>query len=261
MKQRIITAIIALIVFLPFLIYGGWPFVIFGYFLATVALFELLRMNKHIKTKAPYIIATVILWLLLFPSLTDLNQVLALEKQDVLIIFMMLLLFYTVASKNAFTFNEGSFVFLATIYLAIGFYFLIETRLLGLEYILFVLFVIWATDTGAYFSGRFFGKRKLWPIISPNKTIEGAVGGLIIAIVVAVIFQMIYPFDYSFGYMIFTSAVISIIGQIGDLVASAIKRTYAIKDSGNILPGHGGILDRLDSLIFVIPILYIINFI
>ncbi|HLQ73839.1 MAG TPA: phosphatidate cytidylyltransferase [Bacillota bacterium] len=261
MKQRIVTAILALIVFVPFLIIGGLPFIIFSYFLATIAIFELLRMNKLIDKLTPKLISVIVLWLILIPSTiaTPWNELLT--KEEVLILFVMLILGYSVLSKNKFTFNEAGFTLLSVIYVALGFYFLVETRLLGLEYLLFILFIIWATDTGAYFSGKFFGKRKLWPKISPNKTIEGALGGLTLALIVALIFHIVYPFTYSITYIAVVAILISIVGQIGDLVASAIKRTYDVKDSGNILPGHGGILDRLDSLLFMIPLLYIINFI
>jgi len=261
LKQRIVTAILALIVFVPFLIIGGLPFIIFSYFLATIAIFELLRMNKLIDKLTPKLISVIVLWLILIPSTiaTPWNELLT--KEEVLILFVMLILGYSVLSKNKFTFNEAGFTLLSVIYVALGFYFLVETRLLGLEYLLFILFIIWATDTGAYFSGKFFGKRKLWPKISPNKTIEGALGGLTLALIVALIFHIVYPFTYSITYIAVVAILISIVGQIGDLVASAIKRTYDVKDSGNILPGHGGILDRLDSLLFMIPLLYIINFI
>src|SRR5699024_10382338 len=218
-------------------------------------------MNKLIDKLTPKLISVIVLWLILIPSTiaTPWNELLT--KEEVLILFVMLILGYSVLSKNKFTFNEAGFTLLSVIYVALGFYFLVETRLLGLEYLLFILFIIWATDTGAYFSGKFFGKRKLWPKISPNKTIECALGGLTLALIVALIFHIVYPFTYSITYIAVVAILISIVGQIGDLVASAIKRTYDVKDSGNILPGHGGILDRLDSLLFMIPLLYIINFI
>lgn len=133
--------------------------------------------------------------------------------------------------------------------------------MMGLNYILFILFIIWATDTGAYFLGSALGKKKLWPKISPNKTIEGALGGIVLASIVGVIFQLIYPFNMSMLTIIIVSIVISVVGQIGDLTASAYKRHFGVKDSGQILPGHGGILDRLDSLLFVLPLMYIIHFI
>src|SRR5699024_555454 len=130
----------------------------------------------------------------------------------------------------------------------------------GLNYFLFILFIVWATDSGAYFVGKSLGKRKLWPAISPNKTVGGALGGIFLALIVGVLFHLIYPFDYSIGYIIMISFIISIVGQMGDLVASAIKRHFDIKDFGKIFPGHGGVLDRVDSLLFVFIVLHLIQF-
>ena len=128
----------------------------------------------------------------------------------------------------------------------------------GLPLFFFVLFNIWATDSGAYFIGRALGKRKLWPEISPKKTVEGAIGGIASALVLTVIFQLIHPL-FSFSEALLAAIVIAVFGQMGDLVESALKRHYGVKDSGNILPGHGGILDRFDSLIFVLPILHVLQ--
>jgi len=129
-----------------------------------------------------------------------------------------------------------------------------------LHVFLFILFVIWATDSGAYFIGRKFGKRKLWPEISPNKTIGGAIGGILFALLLAFVFQLIYPFEKSILSISLIAIVISIFGQLGDLVASAMKRKYNIKDFGHIFPGHGGVLDRLDSFIFVLLVLQMIQY-
>lgn len=260
MKQRIQTAIIALIIFIPFLLYGSWPFIILAFLLATIGMIELLKMNKNITSTIPSILSIVFLWILLLPQLetTFTNW---LTKPEIIVIFVMILLFYTVLSENKFTFDDAGFILISTIYVGMGFYFLIETRMAGLEYILYVLFVIWATDTGAYLFGRALGKNKLWPTISPNKTIEGAVGGLVTAMIIGAVFQLVHPFEVSMVYVVLISILISAVGQIGDLVASGFKRNYQVKDSGKLLPGHGGILDRLDSLLFVIPLLHFIHFI
>lgn len=259
MKQRILTAIIALIIFVPFVIYGNWPFVLLTYVLATIGWLELMRMRLgRTLILLPSIIALCFLWMMLLPKTVSFPLM---TKPELIIIFVMLLLAYTVLSKNKFTFDDASFMLLATIYISMGFYFLIQARMMGLNYILFILFIIWATDTGAYFLGSALGKKKLWPKISPNKTIEGALGGIVLASIVGVIFQLIYPFNMSMLTIIIVSIVISVVGQIGDLTASAYKRHFGVKDSGQILPGHGGILDRLDSLLFVLPLMYIIHFI
>jgi phosphatidate cytidylyltransferase len=121
----------------------------------------------------------------------------------------------------------------------------------------------WATDTGAYFVGRSMGRHKLIPSVSPAKTIEGAVGGVVIAIVAAwlyVIF-LLRPFAHlsmlPVGLTVF-AIIVSCTGQIGDLAESLFKRDAGVKDSSRLLPGHGGILDRFDSLLFVLPVAYVL---
>src|SRR5690625_3298490 len=261
MKQRILTAIIGLIIFIPIIWYGNWPFVIIAYLLATVALFELIRMYFPNGIVLNMVISSIFLWLIMFPKDTVSFSSITMTKLEIIILFALVLLIFTVITKNKFTFDHGAFLLFATLYVGIAFYLLIELRFEGLNYLLFVLFIIWATDSGAYFTGKLFGKRKLWPEISPNKTIGGAIGGVICALLVGMVFQISYPFEHTFLVIIIFSIVISIVGQIGDLVASAIKRHYEIKDFGRIFPGHGGILDRLDSLLFVLLVLYIVPFV
>ncbi|MCA1030105.1 phosphatidate cytidylyltransferase [Bacillus timonensis] len=257
MKQRIITGIIAAALFLPIVIIGGLPFTILTYVLASVGLYELLKM-KHIKLlSVPGVISLLLLWVFLLPKnyqyfLLQLN----ITKVEIALLAVLLFLSYTVLTKNKFTFDDVAFVILAALYVGIGFYYFIEIRQTGLVYIFLALFVIWATDSGAYFVGRALGKRKLWPEISPNKTIEGSVGGIVIALIIAIVFYSIVDLQQSLLALVFITIFISIFGQIGDLVESALKRHFQVKDSGNILPGHGGILDRFDSLLFVLPILH-----
>lgn len=261
MKQRVITAIIALIIVLPFIFYGDLPFKIFAYIIAAIGLYELIKMRKLGGFKIPIVLS----YLIIFTILTDFkdNQIpyLQWDKLESITLLAFLLLAYSVISKNRFNFDDVGFMLISSIYVGMGFYYLIEARFMGIEYLLFIFFVIWSTDSGAYFFGRAFGKRKLWPVISPNKTIEGALGGILSAMVVGLAFQLIHPFDYSFIIIALVILLSSVGGQMGDLVQSAYKRHYGVKDSGNIMPGHGGVLDRLDSLIFVLPLLHLVHFI
>jgi phosphatidate cytidylyltransferase len=254
MKQRILTAIIAAAVFLPIVMYGGLPFILLTYLLATVGLYELLKMKKIKLFSLPGLISLALLWILLLPDQTfllDFNY----TKVELAFLIVLLFLTYTVATKNRFTFEDVAFSILGTIYVGLGFYYFIETRDAGITYIFYSLFMIWATDSGAYFIGKAMGKKKLWPEISPNKTVEGSIGGVICALIVAILFSFFTDIDASLLQLLVMTIVLSIFGQIGDLVESALKRHYNVKDSGNILPGHGGILDRFDSLLFVWPLL------
>ncbi|MFC2950080.1 phosphatidate cytidylyltransferase [Virgibacillus sediminis] len=258
MKQRTITAIVAILILLPFVIFGGWPFVTFVYILATIGLAELMRMHQINLVSLPFVLAAGLLWMILFPYWSGTAW---LTQTEIIMLFVLLLLSYTVLVKNKFTFDDAGFILLSVLYVGTGFLFFIETQKAGLDYLLFALFIIWATDTGAYLFGRKFGRRKLWPKISPNKTVEGALGGILLACIVAVFFQLIHPFSFSMAVVLGATILASIFGQVGDLVESAFKRHYGVKDSGKILPGHGGILDRFDSLLFVLPLLHFINFI
>ena len=263
MKQRIITAVIAAAIFIPIVMVGKVPFLLMVYLLASIGLYELMKMKKMRAFSFQAVLSHILLWILLLPEdysafLTEYNY----DKVQIFLIGVLVLLLYTVLSKNLFTFDDAGFLVITLLYLGIGFYYLFETRdneSLGLVYILLTLFTIWATDSGAYFIGKALGKRKLWPEISPNKTIEGFFGGVFSALIVGVLFYAFSSLDYSLGQLLLISLIIAIFGQLGDLVQSAYKRHYGVKDSGRILPGHGGILDRLDSLIFILPILHLLH--
>lgn len=256
MKQRIITAIVALILFIPVVYMGSWVLELVVAGLGIIALFELFRMKGNNLFTIEGIISILALLGLLFPHYVSLFLPEYMNTQVILYPFVLLLLVSTVFSKNDFTFDDVAVAVLGIMYIGYGFRFLLLTRNAGLDLLLFVLFVVWATDIGAYMIGRKLGKHKLAPSISPNKTIEGAFGGIVMALIIAFIYLTYYPQNYNTGWMLALTVVLSIAGQLGDLVESAFKRYYNVKDSGNILPGHGGILDRFDSLLFVLPILY-----
>lgn len=263
MKQRIITGVIAAALFIPFVIYGGTPFAILMSIIAVIGFYELLKMKGISIASVPGIIGTLALLVLVVPNDWSLNIAEFFQYDSILMIvygISILLLIYIVLVKNKMTFDEIGFILLGALYVGLGFHYFIETRFIGLEYVVFVLLVVWTTDSGAYFVGRKLGKNKLWPEISPKKTVEGFIGGIVIAVIFAIAMQLIYPFASSWLQLIVVTIIASIIGQMGDLVESAIKRHYGVKDSGNILPGHGGILDRFDSLLFVVPLLHFLHF-
>ncbi len=124
--------------------------------------------------------------------------------------------------------------------------------------LMFVLLVVWVTDIGGYFAGRGIGGPKLWPRVSPKKTWAGAIGGLVLALVVAAGFALL-----GFGRMgplLLLGAVLSVVSQLGDLFESAVKRRFDVKDSSHIIPGHGGLLDRLDGFVAAIVVAALIGF-
>lgn len=262
MKQRVITAVIFGFILISLTIVGGIPLLILTYVAATIALHELLRMRKLQLFSVAGFISMLVLWIILLPSkyeslLFNVN----LTKVELTLFAVFLFLSYTVATKNRFTFDDVAFSIMSILYIGMGFHYFLETREAGLVFIFYSLFIIWATDSGAYFIGKAMGKRKLWPEISPNKTIEGSIGGILCAVVVSVIYGFITDIQVNIFYLGFMTIILSIFGQIGDLVESALKRHYGVKDSGNILPGHGGILDRFDSLLFVWPLIHFLQLI
>ncbi|PTP54416.1 phosphatidate cytidylyltransferase [Vibrio splendidus] len=125
----------------------------------------------------------------------------------------------------------------------------------GAKLVMFVCLLVWAADSGAYFSGKSFGKRKMAPAVSPNKTIEGLIGGIITAVIIAWIFADLFDIQFTSPlHMIVITLVTVVISVLGDLVESMFKRVSGVKDSSNLIPGHGGILDRIDSLTAAFPV-------
>lgn len=149
--------------------------------------------------------------------------------------------------------------FLGVVYCALPLGLLLEIRHAeqGGQLICFLLLTVWVTDAGAYFVGRQWGKRKLSPHISPGKTLAGFWGGVGLAGITGG--GMAYGFSLPFGWLeaFFLCSVLSVVGQVGDLAESLLKREAGVKDSGRLIPGHGGMLDRLDSLLFAVPVFYV----
>ena len=127
----------------------------------------------------------------------------------------------------------------------------IKLRMIGLYQVIYCLLIATMTDTFALFGGKLFGKNKLCKEISPNKTVEGSITGSVIGTIIATLFYYYFIGDMNLGILIPLTFVLTIFGQVGDLFFSSIKRYYNIKDFSNIIPCHGGILDRLDSLLFI----------
>lgn len=145
----------------------------------------------------------------------------------------------------------------------IGFFILIGNAVqdiytLGPRFMTLIIVATYSCDTFAYLTGRFFGKHKLNERVSPKKTIEGSIGGWLFGLICSLLFWKLFMFENEFKLVLLSGIFCPIFGQIGDLAFSAIKRCYGIKDYGNLLPGHGGILDRVDSLLFNVACFYFI---
>ncbi|NAW68559.1 CDP-diglyceride synthetase [Vibrio sp. V27_P1S3P104] len=131
----------------------------------------------------------------------------------------------------------------------------------GAKLVLFVCLIVWAADSGAYFAGKSFGKHKMAPAVSPNKTIEGLMGGVVAAMMVGWFFADVFSIQFTSSFiMMLTILITVVISVLGDLVESMFKRVSGIKDSSNLIPGHGGILDRIDSLTAAFPVFALLYF-
>lgn len=262
MRQRVITAVVALVIFIPILYIGGIAVELAAAVLAGIGVYELFRMKGLAILSFEGVLSIIGAVFLVLPA-ERWMPFLSGNNSNFLLFYLtvMIILGFSVISKNTYTIDEAGFPVVASLYVGCGFQNLVTARADGLAILLFAFFIVWATDIGAYMVGRKIGKHKLWPDISPNKTIEGALGGIVSSVVVAVVFFLVQPqvFQHNLVTMIIFTIIFSIVGQFGDLVESAIKRHYGVKDSGNILPGHGGILDRFDSMLFVFPMMHLLG--
>lgn len=140
--------------------------------------------------------------------------------------------------------------------LLLGYYVLLRNFEHGVALVFFAIIVTWLSDTGGFFIGKSLGKHSLAPTLSPKKTIEGLLGGVLFSVVGAVICQFTFAPFFSLGQCVILGVCLALLGALGDLAESAIKRSVNVKDSGTIIPGHGGVLDRVDSLLFTGPAMY-----
>ena len=262
MKQRIISAVVLLAIFIPILLIGKIPYAILMTILAWMGLFEIFKVRKTKKDFPPIMKFLAYLMVGLF-VITNYNGANTYTYRDLSFYIdyrlMSLLIFAYVTpivfanDNKKYNLNDALFLMGATLFIGFSFNLLISIRNLSLEYIIYIFLIAIITDTFALLTGRRIGKNKLAPKISPNKTVEGAIGGSIMGTIVAsAYFVSTINTDVTVVSIVIMTLILTIVGQIGDLAFSAIKRYYDTKDFSNLIPGHGGILDRLDSIIFIV---------
>lgn len=257
MLTRIATSVIALVLFIPIILFGEWPLLLLMGVLAVIGQIEFIQMNKLSPVSFPAIISAASVFALVLS--TRISTVI--EGNVMLKIAGLLavsLLVYAV-TKPDFKISQIGSIVLMTLYIGVAFYSFVALRTFSATFLILVLLVIWSTDSGAYLIGRKIGKTKLAPDISPNKTIEGSAGGTLTAAVISAVYLIFFPLFESYILSLLFMIMISVIGQLGDLVESKVKREYNVKDSGTLLPGHGGVLDRFDSTLLVLNVLFIIG--
>lgn len=257
MKVRVISAIIAIAIFIPIIWFGGYLFAGAMGILSILAYKEILDLKKS-HNEIPVVVKVLGLISLLFIVLGNYSK----DGLDVvnypkIILPIILLLIPTIFYKKDKYNTNNALYLLGSVYL-IGFVFnlLIIVESINVKLLIYLLAVAFVSDTFAYLIGCLIGKHKMCPKISPHKSWEGAIAGLIGGTVISMIIYVNLLSNFSFNGLLLTICL-CVGGQLGDLVFSKIKRENNIKDYSNIMPGHGGVLDRIDSFSFVV-LMYIV---
>ncbi|AQW58817.1 phosphatidate cytidylyltransferase [Vibrio owensii] len=279
MKQRIITALILA----PLVILGIFKLPLIGFIIALTAITllgfwewtQFTESNSRIAALAPAVVVTGLSFLFISPDAASLNQ-LATPHYTVLALGFA---WWIIASGMAITYPKTTNLWQNSKALRHVFGFLTLIPFLwsviilrasdisvdpyhGAKLVLYVCFLVWAADSGAYFAGKSMGKRKMAPHVSPNKTIEGLIGGIIAALIVGWLFAGWFDIQFTSPiHMVIITLITVVISVLGDLVESMFKRVSGIKDSSNIIPGHGGILDRIDSLTAAFPVFALLYYV
>ncbi|OUM98763.1 MAG: phosphatidate cytidylyltransferase [Paenibacillaceae bacterium ZCTH02-B3] len=258
MGKRIATGVVAGAGFVALLAAGGWAFAALLALMAMLGYWEFARLNG-LSVRLPEVWAGLAAALVLATPAWPFGWT-APAPLPVVWILAFFLLAATVIRENRFHVGHAAVLFLGAVYIGFGFRSMALVR--GAEDGLFwaaaAFACVWAADIGAYFTGRAFGRRKLWPSISPNKTVEGAVGGLAASVLAALAAVWIWPGPMGFGHAAVFGLAAGAAGQLGDLIQSAYKRHSGVKDAGRLLPGHGGVLDRTDSWLIAFPVLQLL---
>ncbi|MEW6087812.1 MAG: phosphatidate cytidylyltransferase [bacterium] len=254
LRERVITGIIAIPVLTSVIFYSPALLAIFTCAVITIAMKEYYNMEK-LPLKIDFKIFAGFSFILCYFALK--NNFLFFN------IFFIVLLASSGIIRVLHREKTNNNYFLLTsfgnIYITYFFAHLLFLRNipgLGAKYVFFIFLLVWITDTAAYFIGVNYGKHKLAPAISPNKTIEGAVAGITGAVLITLLARPAFVPAFTIIQCFIIGIIFSVIAQMGDLFESALKRKAGIKDSGNLIPGHGGVLDRFDSLFFTIPGFY-----
>ena len=252
MKKRIISAIVALIIVVPLIILGDYFFALGVFVVAMLAYKELIDLKKSHGEypKLMIFLGLFCLLSLVLSNYLNFSVYRGITYQVITMMLLLLLLPVIFYQNDKYTSKDAFYLIGITLLLGIIFNLFIVIRNRGLYLFVYLLIVPIVTDIFAMLGGKMFGKHKMCPKLSPKKTWEGSVVGLIGGSLVGVIFYGLLVGDFTLRIVI-VSMFLSIVGQMGDLVMSKIKRENDIKDFSNIMPGHGGILDRIDSVIFV----------
>ncbi|HEX2944573.1 MAG TPA: phosphatidate cytidylyltransferase [Clostridia bacterium] len=290
MKTRIISAAVAIVLLAGVMYLGSTAIGIAVFILALIGIHEFYNALEKIGFKPVYLVGYLSCLMLLYPVVSSLTEsgmramlggksasaggmnaliigMSTLTGGNMLMIaamlaFAMLVLLFCLMmfSNGRYSLADVAMTLLGITYIPFLFYFVTITRYtsLGYLYIWLIFIGAWATDTFAYFTGVTIGKTKILPKISPKKSLEGCIGGVLGCMLAMLLFGLYFKdvLKIPLLHFVILGLLCGVISQIGDWSASAVKRAAGIKDYGNIMPGHGGVLDRLDSILFVAPVVY-----
>jgi phosphatidate cytidylyltransferase len=269
LTRRFLSGLILLPVVLGLVHLGGWAFLLFIEALVILGSIEFLRMARH-KGAEPHVTLGVLAAAALAALLYEGHP--AASGLAVTVFFLLVLVLELQRGKPAGSVANLGATVLAVFYVGwlgghLGLLRQMPDRLgltpsldtgdtLGARIVYFTLLITWAGDSGAYFVGRWLGRRPLFPAVSPKKTIEGSIGGAAASILAGLAGGLWVVPMLGIRDSVLLGLMAGIVGPIGDLVESLLKRDFGVKDAGELIPGHGGVLDRFDSLFFVAPVVY-----
>ena len=256
MRTRVISAIVALAIFIPLFLIGGNFYNIAIYILSIMGLKEFIEVKETKKNLLPFIkfISYMLISLIVFSNPSNSGMLFLIDFRIIAGLFLALLLPVVLYhDREKYSVNDAFYLIGGIFFLGVAFNLMILLRSRSLDLLVYLFLITTFTDTYAYLTGMLIGRNKLLEAISPKKTWEGLIGGTIFGVMISSVFyHVVIDSTISLNALLLMSTFLSIIGQFGDLFFSAIKRYYGKKDFSNLMPGHGGVLDRLDSLIFVI---------
>lgn len=260
MLTRAITGLFFIIVLIGALLLGEIVFTVFFSLIGVGALYEFYGIVKSEDNKPNVVLG--LLAAIVLAVLVGLHclEYIPFKYVWAFIPFFSLIFIISLYQKSKLPFHDIAYTILGIIYACIPFLFFVALGFITETFNHYIplgfLIILWANDTGAYLSGRSFGKHKLFERISPNKTWEGFIGGVLFAMLIALNLEQYFGSLQKWEWVTM-AAIIGVFGTLGDLVESMLKRSLGVKDSGNILPGHGGLLDRFDGLLIAAPLVFL----
>lgn len=252
MKSRIISAIVMLLIVVPVLYFGGWIFDVAIAALAVISFKELIDVRKDLNIPSVMkIIGLICMLMLTFANIGSISLALGLSYETVSIVFLLLLAPTVFLKKYNYRVSDAFYLAAITLFIGVTFNLFITLYTESIWLFIWIIVIACSTDIFALLGGMLIGRHKFTEI-SPNKTIEGCICGALMAVIIGVTFYGTVIGTDDLIRVGIVTLILSIVGQIGDLFFSLIKRENKTKDFSNLIPGHGGILDRIDSIIFII---------